>query len=131
RIGFDNVIGYLGSGMDGWYETGRPRSTIRTIDLDVLKDVFETGTLEMVDVRQPHEQEREYIEGSKFIPLTDIRAQSSEIDQEQSIVTMCPGGVRATAAASLLKRAGHENISVSLDGIKGWRQKGYPIKTQE
>ncbi|MFX1441114.1 MAG: MBL fold metallo-hydrolase, partial [Promethearchaeota archaeon] len=25
RIGFDNVIGYLGSGMDGWYETGRPR----------------------------------------------------------------------------------------------------------
>ncbi|MFW9889983.1 MAG: rhodanese-like domain-containing protein, partial [Candidatus Thorarchaeota archaeon] len=130
RIGFDNVIGYLGTGMDGWYETGRPRSTLRTIDLEVLKDVFETGTLEMVDVRQPHEQEQEYIEGSKFIPLTDIRKQSSEIDQEQAIVTMCPGGVRATAAASLLMRAGHENISLALEGIKGWKKKGYPIKTR-
>jgi hydroxyacylglutathione hydrolase len=131
RIGFDNVIGYLGPGMDGWYEKGKPRSTIRTIDLEVLKDVFETGTLEMVDVREPPEQEKEYIEGSKLVPLTEIGKQSSEIGQEQAIVTMCPGGVRATAAASLLKRAGHDKISVALDGINGWKKKGYPMKTQE
>ncbi|MHA2312269.1 MAG: MBL fold metallo-hydrolase [Candidatus Thorarchaeota archaeon] len=131
RIGFDNIIGYLGIGMEGWYEEGKPRSTIRAIDLEVLKDMFETGTLEMVDVRQPHEQEQEYIGGSKFIPLTDVSEQSTDIDSERPIVTMCPGGVRATSAASLLKRAGHENISVALDGIKGWKKKGYPIKTRE
>jgi hydroxyacylglutathione hydrolase len=131
RIGFDNIIGYLGSGMNGWYERGKPRSTIRTIDLEVLKDVFETGTLEMFDVRQPHEQEKEYIGGSKFIPLSDVNQQSSEIDQEQAIVTMCPGGVRATAAASLLRKAGHEKISVALDGIKGWKKRGYPITFRE
>ncbi|MHA1938593.1 MAG: MBL fold metallo-hydrolase [Candidatus Thorarchaeota archaeon] len=130
RIGFDNIIGYLGSGMEGWYEKGKPRSTIRTIDLEVLKDVFETGTLDMIDVRQPHEQEKEYIGGSKFIPLTDVGKQSRDIDSEQAIVTMCPGGVRATSAASLLKRAGHENISVALDGIRGWKKRGYPIKTR-
>ena len=117
--------------MDGWYEEGKPRSTIRTIDLEVMKDVFETGTLEMVDVRQPHEQEKEYIGGSKFIPLTDVSKHSTDIDSEQAIVTMCPGGVRATSAASLLKRAGHENISVALDGIRGWKKKGYPIKTRD
>jgi hydroxyacylglutathione hydrolase len=131
RIGFDNIIGYLSSGMEGWYEKGKPRSTIRTIDLEVLKDVFETGTLEMIDVRQPHEQEKEYIGGSKFIPLTDVGKYSADIDSEQAIVTMCPGGVRATSAASLLRRAGHENISVALDGIRGWKKKGYPIKTRE
>ncbi|MHA2302207.1 MAG: rhodanese-like domain-containing protein, partial [Candidatus Thorarchaeota archaeon] len=116
--------------MEGWYEKGKPRSTIRTIDIDVLKDVFETGTLEMIDVRQPHEQEKEYIGGSKFIPLTDVGKQSRDIDSEQATVTMCPGGVRATSAASLLKRAGHENISVALDGIRGWKKRGYPIKTR-
>ncbi|MFW9802569.1 MAG: rhodanese-like domain-containing protein [Candidatus Thorarchaeota archaeon] len=131
RIGFDDVIGYLGSGMEGWYERGKPRSTIGTIDLEVLKDVFETGALEMIDVRQPHEQEKEYIGGSKFVPLTDVNKESISIDREQAVVTMCPGGVRATSAASLLKRSGHENISVALDGIKGWKKKGYPIKTPE
>jgi hydroxyacylglutathione hydrolase len=131
RIGFDNIVGQLGSGMEGWYEKGKARSTIRTIDLEVLKDVFETGTLEMIDVRQAHEQEKEYIEGSKFIPLTDVSKQSTGIDSEQAVVAMCPGGVRATSAASLLKRAGHENISVSLDGIKGWKKRGYPMKSRE
>jgi hydroxyacylglutathione hydrolase len=131
RVGFDNIIGHLGSGMEGWYEQGKPRSTIRTIDLEVLKDVFDTGTLEMVDVRQPHEQEKEYIKGSKFIPLTDVSTQSSGIDSDQSIVTMCPGSGRASAAASLLKRAGHENISVALDGMKGWKKRGFPIETRE
>jgi rhodanese-related sulfurtransferase len=97
----------------------------------VLKDVFETGTLEIVDVRQPHEQEKEYIEGSKLIPLTDISKQSTGIDSEQAVAVMCPSGTRSTSAASLLKRAGHENISVALDGINGWKKRDYPIKSRE
>jgi hydroxyacylglutathione hydrolase len=131
RIGFDDIIGHLGPSMEGWYEQGKPRSTIRTIDLEVLKDVFETGTLEMIDVRQPHEQEKEYIEGSRLIPLTDFNKQLTGIDSELAVVTMCPSGNRSTSAASLLKRAGHENISVALDGIKGWKKRGYPMKTRE
>ena len=131
RIGFDNVLGYLSTGMDGWYEKGKPRGTIRTIELDVLKDVFETGTLTMIDVRQPHEQEKEYIEGSRLIPLTDVKKYATDIDLETPIATMCPGGVRATSAASLLRRVGYENLSVALDGIRGWKKRGYPIKTSE
>jgi rhodanese-related sulfurtransferase len=64
-------------------------------------------------------------------PLTDVSKQATEIDSEQSVVTMCPGGIRATSAASLLKRAGHENISVALDGINGWKKRGYPIISRE
>ena len=85
----------------------------------------------MIDVRQPHEQEKEYIGGSRLIPLTDVKKYATDIDFETPIATMCPGGVRATSAASLLKRVGYENLSVALDGIRGWKKRGYPIKTSE
>ncbi|MFW9968339.1 MAG: rhodanese-like domain-containing protein [Candidatus Thorarchaeota archaeon] len=131
RVGFDSVVAYLATGMDGWYDSGKPRGILRTISLAELKLGMESGKIEMIDVRQPHEQGKEFIEKSTFLPLTNLEREQGNIDKSGQKVTMCPRGVRATVAASILKREGHENVSVALDGIKGWKKSGYPIKAAE
>jgi hydroxyacylglutathione hydrolase len=131
RVGFDTAVAYLATGMDGWYEAGKPRGILNTISLADLKLGLESGQIDMIDVRQPHEREKEFIEKSIFLPLTDIEREEGSIDKSRQKVTMCPGGVRATVAASILKREGHENVSVALDGIKAWKKSGYPIRAAE
>jgi hydroxyacylglutathione hydrolase len=128
RIGFDNVVGYLDQGMNSWILKNKPTSTIETYSIDELKQRLESGDVQIVDVRQPHEFEHDSIEASISLPLTSLSLESSIISSTGVFVSMCPSGVRSTTGASILKRAGIKNIAVSLDGLKGWKEKGYPMK---
>ena len=83
----------------------------------------------MVDVRQLHEAEEEFIVGSAFAPLTNLSENMSKFDKNKPTVMMCPHGTRATTAASLLKRAGFKQAGVALEGIEGWKNRGYPVRS--
>jgi hydroxyacylglutathione hydrolase len=128
RIGFDNIVGYLGAGMDGWYEKGKRRSLLQTYALDVVRGKLDKGEMTVIDVRQLHEAEEEFIVGSAFAPLTNLSENMSKFDKNKPMVTMCPRGARATTAASIFKRAGFSNVGVALEGIEGWKDKGYPVR---
>ncbi len=127
RIGFDNVAGYLGPGMDAWYDSGRQRATVHTYSIEQVKELHESGAVGILDVRQPHETEREYIDGASFIPLTEIRDSNKPLSVSSQNVIMCHGGVRGTSAASILLRKGAKNYGVSLDSLSGWKIRGYPL----
>ncbi len=129
RIGFDNVVGYLGSGMDGWYEKGKLRSLLQTYTLEEVKEQLGKGEMTMIDVRQLHEAEEEFIVGSAFAPLTNLAENMSKFDRDKPTVTICPRGARASTAASIFKRAGYKNVGVTLEGIEGWKDRGYPVRT--
>jgi hydroxyacylglutathione hydrolase len=128
RIGFDNIAGYLGLGMDGWYEGGKTRATVQTFSIEQVKQLHETNTAGLLDVRQPHETEREYIDGAKFLPLTDLRDSVDTLDTTNPNVIMCLGGVRGTSAASVLLRRGISNYGVTLESLNGWKNRGFPLK---
>jgi hydroxyacylglutathione hydrolase len=127
RIGFDHVIGYLDGGIGTWIKEGKPTNSIETYSIQDLNQQVKAGKLQIVDVRQPHEYEVESIEGSISAPLTSISEQN-QLSADGAYVSMCPSGVRATTGASILKKSGIENISVSLDGLKGWKSEGYSLK---
>ncbi|MFX1265923.1 MAG: rhodanese-like domain-containing protein [Promethearchaeota archaeon] len=129
RIGFDNIVGYLGPGMEGWYEKGKPRSTLPNYTLEGVREQLEKGELTMVDVRQLHEAEKEFVVGSAFAPLTNLTDNMSNLDKNKPTVMMCPHGTRATTAASLLRRAGFKQAGVALEGIEGWKNRGYPVRS--
>jgi hydroxyacylglutathione hydrolase len=128
RIGFDNIAGYLGAGMDGWYEKGKPRSVLQTYSLETVKEQLDNSEMTMVDVRQLHEAEKEFIVGSAFAPLTHLTDNMSKFDKNKPSVMMCPRGMRGTTAASILKRAGFKHVGVALEGIDGWKNRGYPVR---
>jgi len=129
RVGIDNIVGYLGSSMDGWYEKGKRRSVLQTYTLEAVREQLNKGEMTMVDVRQLHEAEEEFIVGSAFAPLTHLSENMSKFDKNKPTVMMCPRGARATTAASILKRAGFKQAGVALEGIEGWKTRGYPVRS--
>jgi len=131
RVGLDSVIGYLKEGISSWLEAGKSIKSLRTYSIQELRTQVDGNLLKILDVRQPHETEQEIIEGSLLAPLTSIAEDIENVDPKKPIATMCPVGIRATTGASILAKAGFENVGVPLAGLKGWQEAGYPIKTRK
>ncbi|MBD3406950.1 MAG: MBL fold metallo-hydrolase [Candidatus Lokiarchaeota archaeon] len=128
RVGLDNIVGYLQTGVSGWKKSGRNTESMKNYGLKELKELAEAGDIEIIDVRQPHEFESGHIESSFNAPLTHIREKMPKIDKSTPKAAICGVGLRSTTAASILKKNGFMNIGVPLDGLKGWMKKGYSLE---
>ncbi len=126
RIGIDSVEGYLGIGFHGWKDHDKITQSLKMYELDEIKSGITNETIQLVDVRQPHETEIEHVENSVFVPLTTIQEDMSKISKEKPVATICPSGVRSTTGASILKHNGFEDVGVLIDGLKEWKKRGYP-----
>ena len=129
RIGLDSIVGYLTEGLESWLMAGKCVKAFKTYSTQELRTQVDGNLLKILDVRQPHETEKELIEGSLLAPLTSMAKDIEKIDPNTPIATMCPSGVRATTGASILAKAGFQNVGVPLDGLKGWKEAGYLIQT--
>ena len=127
RIGYDHIIGYLRDGLKNWVKSGRKTSSIEKLSLDEFGARQTRREVIVVDVREPHEYHEECIENSISVPLTSIEETDIGFAKDGPITTICPSGYRSTTAASILKRRGVEDISVSLDGLKAWKAYDYPL----
>ncbi|MGI8812430.1 MAG: molybdopterin-synthase adenylyltransferase MoeB [Pyrinomonadaceae bacterium] len=87
-----------------------------------LKAMFDCGdNFQLIDVREPFEYDIARIPNSKLIPLGDVVARRSEIDQAKVAVMQCKGGVRSAKAIDALKNAGYTGRLVNLKGgIGAW-----------
>ncbi len=130
RVGLDSIVGYLTEGIKSWLEAGRSVKSFKTYSAQELRTQVDRDLLKILDVRQPHETEKELIEGSLLAPLTSIAEDIEMVDPQTHIATMCPFGVRATTGASILAKAGFQNVGIPLDGLRGWKRAGYPLQTR-
>ncbi|HEX8887711.1 MAG TPA: molybdopterin-synthase adenylyltransferase MoeB [Pyrinomonadaceae bacterium] len=87
-----------------------------------LNERLERGdSLQIIDVREPHEYEIAKLPKTKLIPLGQVVARMSEIDPQQETVVHCKGGVRSAKAIDALKQAGYSGKLVNLKGgITAW-----------
>ena len=46
------------------------------------------------------------------------------------LVLYCGGGFRSALAADKLQQMGYTNVLSMDGGIRGWREKGYPLTTE-
>ncbi|MHA2024333.1 MAG: MBL fold metallo-hydrolase [Candidatus Thorarchaeota archaeon] len=127
RIGYDDIRGYLKNGVDAWTKSGREVRSMESMSLEVFGAYQTRSELEIIDVREPHEYDKERIEGSVSFPLTKFEEDSTNIESDRPIATICPGGYRSTTAASILMRKGKKGIRVTLDGIKDWKAHDFPL----
>ncbi|MBE0527533.1 MAG: MBL fold metallo-hydrolase, partial [Candidatus Thorarchaeota archaeon] len=128
RVGLDNVVGYLKDGFRGWRDSGKRVESIPTISSRDLNDALKKDMLRIIDVRESHEYEKEWISTSRSSPLTRLEEEVSDIDSTEKIVTVCPSGFRSTTAASIMKRNGIDDVTVFLSGLKKWKADGYPMR---
>lgn len=79
-----------------------------TKDNSAIIAAIEKGAV-IVDVRNPHEFKQGHIQGSKNIPVSEIRSKVEMIRKwNKPVITVCLSGGRSAAAKSVLASAGIE-----------------------
>jgi rhodanese-related sulfurtransferase len=106
------------------------RSRIREINVDEIKKRLDRGDkFLLVDVREESEFAKDHLPGAvhlgKGVIERDIEARVPQLDTE--MVLYCGGGFRSALAADNLQKMGYTKV-ISMDGgIRGWREKSYPL----
>jgi rhodanese-related sulfurtransferase len=106
------------------------KQNVRELTVDDVKTKLDAKeTFHLVDVREESEFAQDHLPGAvhlgngvierdieKTIPRTDA-----------PIVLYCGGGFRSALAADNLQKMGYTNVWSMDGGIRGWREKGYPV----
>jgi rhodanese-related sulfurtransferase len=106
------------------------RTRVRETNVDEVKKRMDRGDkLLFVDVREESEYAKDHLPGAihlgKGVIERDIEERVPELNKE--MILYCGGGYRSALAADNLQKMGYTNV-ISMDGgIRGWREKGYPL----
>jgi hydroxyacylglutathione hydrolase len=113
-IGVDNLPGYFAPEAVAQGER-LPRITAA----DLAQRLAHNG-LTLLDVRGQSEYAELHTAGARHIPLGYLPQRLAEVPRDQPVVTQCATGYRSQIAASLLRRAGYQNVINLSDGIEAW-----------
>jgi rhodanese-related sulfurtransferase len=117
-VGFRRIAGHAAGGISAWREAGFEIGSTPAIDVPGLAERLRAGDVRLLDVREQDEWEEGHVEGSLHVPYHELR---DEIPAEvrangQPIAVACSIGNRSSIAASLLKRAGVDDLVHVSDG---------------
>lgn len=129
RLGFDRLDGFLAGGMLAWHKAGLESHRVETVtvqDLCHLLDRDEDAWI--LDVRSDAEVEQNEIPVAHHIHITQLPEHMDEVPRDQPVYIFCGSGVRSMIAASLLRRAGWENLTSVLGGLAGWSSVSCPLE---
>jgi hydroxyacylglutathione hydrolase len=116
--------------MTAWRTEERPVHRIELIDPEELARRVDGDEGPVVlDVRNASEYAGEHIPGSLHIPYGDLAGRLEELPRERAIATICRGGKRSGLAASILQRAGFEDVIHVGRGVGAWRNAGHPVES--
>jgi rhodanese-related sulfurtransferase len=86
----------------------------------------------LIDVREDNEWNKDHLPNAihlgKGIIERDIERQAPDLGAP--MVLYCGGGFRSALAADKLQQMGYTNVLSMDGGIRGWREKGYPLTTE-
>ena len=126
RIGFDNVGGYLGGGMNALASRDDLVEQTERITAPALAEWLDGSRDDMgakpviIDVRSKAEYAGGHITGSVNIPLTHLDDRIGELPFGKPLVVHCEGGYRSAIAASLLQKLGRKEVLDMIGGYKAW-----------
>jgi hydroxyacylglutathione hydrolase len=121
RIGYDGVVGYV-ENLYGVFvkrpELVRAASRLTVGAFDERRRAI--PDIQVVDVRNEGETEEGSVPGASAIPLPRLRDKMETLHPARPTVVFCAGGYRSSIAASLLRRAGFDDVSDLLGGYQAW-----------
>jgi len=100
------------------------------MSVDEVKQRLDRGEkIMLVDVREESEFAKDHLPGAihlgKGVIERDIQARVPDLNA--ALVLYCGGGFRSALAADNLQKMGYTNV-ISMDGgVRGWREKNYPM----
>ncbi len=102
-------------------EAVRRADVVPEIEPRELSELLKSGaSLDLIDVREPHEWEIGRIDGARLIPLGVFPGHLGEFDTGREIIVHCRSGVRSATAVRQLQAAGHTKVRNLAGGILRW-----------
>ncbi len=122
-VGVDNIPGYftpdVTDGANGRLTQITPENALRQL---------QQGEAALLDVRNQDEVVESRIPGSFHIQMGAVPRRLGELPRQQPLIVQCGGGLRSQVVASLLQRAGFNNILNLTGGIDAWQRAGLPLE---
>jgi adenylyltransferase/sulfurtransferase len=98
----------------------KPEQTMPEITPAELAERLRAGTVDLIDVREPHEWDIARIPGARLIPLGEFPAAIPTLNRSREIVVHCRSGVRSAKAVRQLQNAGFTRVWNLAGGILRW-----------
>jgi len=125
RTGYHRFAGYLVGGMKAWDNAGFELAHVGQL---TVHDIRQAGSsLQLVDVRSPAEWEKGHIPNAVHVFLPQLTQRAGELDPGRPTAVYCDSGYRASIGASLLKRAGFQDVSNVPGSWQAWKKMEYPV----
>jgi rhodanese-related sulfurtransferase len=108
-VGFEHLVGELAGGVDAWRNAGRRLATIP------LVGAADADGRQVLDIRQRSEFASGHVPAALHVELGALTASTDRLPAT-SMLVHCGHGERAMSAASLLQRAGYDDVAVLAGG---------------
>jgi hydroxyacylglutathione hydrolase len=116
-IGFRSLRGYVAGGIAAWQAAGLETESTPAVDPPALAERLRAGAVTLLDVREDDEWEEGHVEGSLHVPYHELRdGPPAYLPRDTPLAVACSAGTRSSLAASLLRRAGLDNVIHVTDG---------------
>ncbi len=120
------AIAFVSGGMLLWPMVQRSTSGPALDSLGATRLINDTQAL-VLDVRDAAEFGSGHMPGARNIPLAELDQRLSELPANKPVVICCASGARSSRAASVLRKAGREQVFNLSGGLQAWRQAGLPV----
>jgi rhodanese-related sulfurtransferase len=97
---------------------------------DVKRRMDQGEKLNVVDVREESEYGKDHLPGAVHLGKGVIERDVEQAfpDPATPLILYCGGGFRSALAADNLQKMGYTNVLSMDGGIRGWREKAYPLE---
>jgi rhodanese-related sulfurtransferase len=101
---------------------------VATLSPTRLSELLSNPNAQLIDVRDHHEWAGGHIEGSRSVPLDQLRADpEGELPKDALLIFICAKGARSLTAAKMVARLGYPNIYNVDGGMAAWARAGLPL----
>ena len=129
RIGFDDLRGHLGGGMEAWIGAGFPAERVRTMSPSELRKQIKTGDgATIVDVRFDDEWYHGHIPGAIHLENGRLPTEALRAPPYRPIVVHCQTANRSVSGISVLARRGYRNLVLLDGGFSAWEASGFEVE---
>ncbi|OEF97178.1 hypothetical protein BHF68_04975 [Desulfuribacillus alkaliarsenatis] len=97
-----------------------PDTSYQTVDIELAKELLESGEYTLIDVRSQSEYDDEHIIGAHLIPCEELETRINELNKDKNYMIICRSGNRSKKACMILAAYGFKNILNIDGGIKKW-----------
>ncbi len=118
RIGFDNLVGYVGA------EKLSQRQLLPQISVQELRTRLNNDGPLVLDVRTASEWQSKHIDRARHVPLATFAKAPPELPHDESIAIICASGYRSSIVGSMLQARGYQHVENVTGGMIAYTAQG-------